>query len=327
MFFTVTVLFCYAEEPRGATVEKEPREGPFHYSAPHLGTVVLLLFFADSQDEASALSKICFQRIEELDAILSDYRPESELSMLSKKPIGQAHKVSDLLFAVIAQAQAVSEKSGGAFDITLGRHTNAWRKQEVLDVARENQANFNDLTLDPNEQTVTLHKHVQLDLGGIGKGFIADQIMRLLKEAGISRAAIIIGGDGVVSGAPLGKQAWSVGVTDPERKVIGKLELEHRAFSTSGDSYQFFEIDSERLSHLIDPTTKRSKVNRLNVVTLASTGAEADAWATALRVLPQERAITIAANEQQLEALFIPYKQKIRSTKNFPKLHGHDDSK
>ena len=279
-----------------------------------------LVFYAEDKERADGLAKNCFQRVKNLDAIMSDYSSASEVSELCAKPIGKAHKVSDDLFSVIAQAQSISTKSNGAFDITLGKHTQGWRDRTMLGDSSDETASYRDLILNHDKKTITLQKPLKIDLGGVGKGYIGDQLMLVLKGAGITKAAVIIGGETVLGDAPPEKKGWHIGIEDPEHKMIGKIVLENISLSTSGDSYQFFEADGKRQSHLIDPSSKQSKINRLNVTTLAPTATESDAWATALRVLPTEEAITIANKESKLEALFIPYKQNTSSTKNFPKL-------
>jgi len=292
----------------------------YSYSAPHLGSMVRLVFYSEDKEHADQLAESCFQRIKDLDAVLSDYRSDSEVSELCAKPIGKAHKVSDTLFSVIAQAQSISAKSDGAFDVTLGEHTQAWRDRAMLENTSVGVTSYRDLLLDHDKKTITLQKPLKIDLGGIGKGYIADQLMLIVKRAKISHAAVIVGGETVLGAAPPEKKGWHIGIEDSEHKVIGKIVLANTALSTSGDSYQFFEAGGERQSHLIDPTTKQSKVNRLNVTTIAPSATESDAWATALRILPTEEAIKLANKEPQLEALFIPYKQNTSRTQNFPTL-------
>ncbi|MGB0776312.1 MAG: FAD:protein FMN transferase, partial [Akkermansiaceae bacterium] len=295
------------------------------FSAPHLGTMVHLVFYDEGRDHAAELAKKCFQRVKDLDAILSDYRADSELNQLCAKPIGVPHPVSRDLFTVISFAQSVSAKSDGAFDITLGKETKRWRrdsKNKSLSTEGKSEASYRDLVLDAAGKKITLNKPLKIDLGGIGKGYIADQLMVVLKTAGIQHAAVIIGGETLLAAAPPGKKGWRIGVENPSREVVGRLVLEHTALSTSGDSYQFFEANGERHAHVIDPSNKKSKTNRLNVTVMAVSSMQADCWATALRVLPTEQAAKLADQVPKLEALFIPFKKKPVKTKNFPCLEN-----
>jgi len=317
------LMFCQCKsekqvDPATVPAEPEVEYKKYSFTEPHLGTMVHIVLYTDEEDFALELSQKCFQRVVDCNAIFSDYRDDSELSKLCQKPINESHKVSKELFTVIAKAVNISAKTNGAFDITLGEQTQAWRKQASRQSPQPGSTNYQHLKLDPKQQTITLLRPLKIDLGGIAKGYIADQIMGILKDAGIKSAGVIIGGETVLAAAPPGKKGWRIGIENPGREIIGTLTLANTALSTSGDSYQYFEQDGERKSHLIDPTTKQSKINRLNVTTIASTAMQADAWATALRVLPTEQAITIANKEPTLEALFIPYKQNTSSTNNFP---------
>lgn len=316
----LSVFSCAAQEKKTTISATKAEVVRFYFAEPHLGTVVRIVFYADNKDFAEQLAQRCFKRVTKLNAVLSDYSTKSEVSELCSKTIGVAHQVSNELFTVIAKAQTISEKSNGAFDITLGKHTQRWRDRAMLDDSSDSTVSYRDLRLDHNNKTITLLQSLKIDLGGIGKGYIGDQLMLVLKESGVTQAAVIIGGETVLAAAPPEKKGWHIGIEDSQHKVIGKIALENIALSTSGDSFQFFEADGKRQSHLIDPSTKQSKTNRLNVTTIAPTSMEADAWATALRVLPIEKAITIANKEPKLEALFIPHKQNTSSTKNFPTL-------
>jgi len=313
---------CSREDSEAAT-EPAAEEAltKHHFAEPHLGTVVRIVFYSEDEKKAAQLAKQCFQRVNALNAKLSDYLPESEVSKLSQLPIGQPHKVSDELFTIIAFAQTVSRKTDGAFDITMGKHSKRWRnKDQKPPGTNEPVASYRDLILAPQSKTVTLKKPLMIDLGAIGKGYIADQLMLILRKAGITKAAVIIGGETVLADPPPGKKGWRIGIENPEREVIGKMILSNTCVSTSGDSYQFFEADGKRRSHLIDPATKKSKLNRLNVTTIAPTSMQADAWATALRILPTKKALILANGENELEALFIPFRDEISRTEHFPAL-------
>lgn len=290
------------------------------YSEPYLGTVILLLFYSDDKDRSDALAQQCFKRVKELDFILSDYKKDSELNLLCAKQVGVAHEVSRDLFAVLAAAQKVSEQSAGAFDVTVGVSSKQWREKAV-DFAERGTC-YTDLILDANEQTVTLKKSLSLDLGGIGKGYISDQLMILIRAAGVGSAAVSIGGETLLADAPPGKEGWKIGVENPQKQIVGAVMLENTALSTSGDSYQFFELDGKRHAHLIDPKVNRSKQNRLNVVTIAPSATQADAWATALRILPTQKAHALAEEQNALETLFLPLLGEATHTKQFPKLHN-----
>jgi FAD:protein FMN transferase len=305
-------------------VATEPVPDRQYFSQPHLGTVVQIAFYASDKERAQMLAAQCFGRVQKLNETFSDYLPDSEVSQLCAKPVKVAYPVSDDLFCVIAQAQEISTASGGAFDITLGRATQKWREsaqqQKLLLEDGENQATFKDVILNPKTKTVLLRKPLMIDLGGIAKGYIADQLMVILKKAGVKQAAVIIGGEMVFTEAPPGKEGWRVGVEQPSHETLGVLTLRNTALSTSGDSYQFFEQDGVRHAHLINPSSGTPKTNRLNVTTVAQSAILADAWATALRVSTPENALKLANETKEIEAAFIPFEKPATFTAGFPKL-------
>lgn len=299
-----------------------------YFSQPHLGTTVQIAFYSKDGEAAQKLATQCFERVQILNAVFSDYLPDSEVSRLCSKPVQVAHKVSDDLFAVIAQAQEISQATDGAFDITLGNATQKWREKSARrksppagdSAPVETVATYQDVFFDPKTKTVKLRTPLKIDLGGIAKGYIADQLMVILSKAGIKQAAVVIGGEMVFSGAPPGKEGWTVGVERPSFQILGILTMKNSALSTSGDSYQFFEQNGVRHAHLIDPATRKSKSNRLNVTTIASSAMLADAWATALRVTGREGALKLANKTKGIEAAFIPFGKDAVFTSGFPKL-------
>ncbi|MEJ6580169.1 MAG: FAD:protein FMN transferase [Akkermansiaceae bacterium] len=302
----------------------EPALDRQYFSQPHLGTIVQIAFYANDKERSQLLAGQCFERVETLNKTFSDYLPDSEVSQLCAKPAKVAYTVSDDLFCVMAQAQEISKATEGAFDITLGRATQKWRESarqnKLLPETGENQATFQDVILNPKKKTVLLRQPLKIDLGGIAKGYIADQLMVILKQAGIRQAAVIIGGEMVFTEAPPGKEGWRVGVERPSHETLGVLTLSNTALSTSGDSYQFFELDGVRHAHLIDPASGKAKSNRLNVTTLAPSAILADAWATALRVSTPENALKLASERKEIEAAYIPFGIPATFTAGFPKL-------
>jgi thiamine biosynthesis lipoprotein len=309
-------------QQRGEVAQAHPLDRQY-FSQPHLGTLVQIAFYAKDKERSQKLADQCFERIEELNKIFSDYLPDSEVSQLCAKPANVAYQVSDDLFCVIAQAQEISAATDGAFDITLGHATRKWREKKLPQekgAIGENQTSYQDVILDPKLKTVLLRTPVKIDLGGIAKGYIADRLMVILKKAGIKQAAVIIGGEMVFTEAPPGKEGWTVGIERPSRKLLGVLKMSNTALSTSGDSYQFFEYEGVRHAHLIDPSSRKPKTNRLNVTTLAPSAMLADAWATALRVSDQEKALRLASEAKGIEAAFIPFGKETTFTAGFPKL-------
>ena len=294
-----------------------------YFSQPHLGTIVQIAFYSNDKEFSQKLAGDCFRQVKELDKIFSDYRSDSEVSQLCCKPAKVAHKISDDLFDVIAQAQEISTTTNGAFDITLGHTTRNWRqsaRQKKLLFNDNPEASYKDLILYPKSRTIMFRQPLKIDLGGIAKGYIADRVMMILSKVGIKQAAVIIGGEMIFTEAPPEKNGWTIGIERPSREMLGAVTLSNTALSTSGDSYQFFEQGNVRHAHLIDPSSGKPKTNRLNVTTIARSAMLADAWATALRISTQENALKLANETKGIEATFIPFGKPARFTTAFPKL-------
>jgi thiamine biosynthesis lipoprotein len=163
---------------------------------------------------------------------------------------------------------------------------------------------------------------MQLDFGGIAKGYIAQWVIDYLKMNGIQQALADAGGDIVMSGAPLNTKGWLIGVNLPETTddlVNKKLQLSNCAVATSGDVYQYFEKEGVKYSHIINPLTGYGVSSLRNVTIIAKTGATADWLATACSIIPIKQAKALALSNHA--ALFISTLQKgklhFESTENF----------
>ncbi len=269
----------------------------FERSDQQMGTRFSILLYAKSKQQAKNATDAAFARIRQLNERLSDYRPESELSRLSrfgvaKRPV----KVSDDLWLVLSRGQQISRLTDGAFDMTLGPVTALWRtarrKRTLPDEQRLAQARqavgTQHLVLSPTDRTVHLKQpNMRLDLGGIAKGFALDQAMIALKSQGIKRALIDGGGDLLVSDAPPRSKGWRIGLTGlhDQRSTGEFVWLENLAIATSGDLTQYVEINGVRYSHLIDPQTGVGLTNSSVVTVIGPTAMDADAMASAISVL------------------------------------------
>ena len=288
------VCIVVATALRGATVEPLMR---YEYAQAHMGTEVRLVLYAAARAAADEAAGAAFARIAALDQALSDYRESSELTQLSRQAGNGPVAVSDDLFRPIRAAQEIAERSDGAFDVTVGPLSVLWRHArrqgqlpDAADLAAARALVGHDkLAIDDRRQTVTLTtKGMQLDLGGIAKGFAADQAAAVLRRRGIERALVAAGGDIVVGDAPPGREGWRIAVASIEgadRPPAGFITLRNAAVSTSGDTEQFAVIGGVRRSHIIDPRTGLALSGRSSVTIVAPIGTTADALATAVSVM------------------------------------------
>jgi thiamine biosynthesis lipoprotein len=279
---------------------------------------VHLTVYAPSEAVANQASQAAYARIKQFDRLLSHYDPDSELSRVARDAVpGQPAPVSRELFTVLAHAERVSARTGGAFDVTVGPLMDLWRtarrKKRLPDAATLEQARqlvgHHLLRLDGQHQTVTFEKRgMRLDLGGIAKGFAADEALRVLKAHGIDRALIDAGGDIVVGAPPPGAAGWKIGVAPldaPEGEPQRFLTLAHVAVATSGDAAQYIELDGVRYSHVLDPTTGLGLTTRSSVTVVAPDGITADAWATAVSVLGPERGLKLLESVDAAAAFLV----------------------
>jgi len=305
-----------------ANLHASPPHQRHTFSKSQLGTVTKLIFYSPSRTKAQQLADDCFQSINTLEKTFSDYLPDSELNQLCQKALNQDHSVSPHLFNVLQTAQSISQKSEGTFDITLGRWTHHWRQKKetpsLKAIDPPAPLHYQNLVLDPEKQTVLFKKKLQLDLGGIGKGYIADQVMAQLKAKGITSAAVAIGSDTVLSNPPPGQAGWTIGLENPHQEIIGTVTLSNTALSTSGDSYQSLSPSQE--SHLIQSQTGQGTTNQLNVIVLAPSATQADAWATTYRLLGSEKSIPLNKTTPEIKALFIDPNNSLSKTNHFPKI-------
>ena len=307
----------------------------FTFTEPHMGTRFSVIVYAVDEATASKAAKAAFKRIAELDGSMSDYRPASELMQLCKKAGGEPVKVSDDLFYVLLKAQQVAERSDGAFDVTVGPVVRLWRvsrkTRQLPDPEKLKAAlalvGYKNVKIDTEAHTVQLLKSgMQLDLGGIAKGYAADEALKTLETHGIKSALVAGGGDIAVSDAPPDTPGWTVGIAplfDPESTPKQSLLLKNAAVSTSGDTEQFIEIDGKRYSHIIDPKTGLGLVGRQSVTVTARRGIDSDSLTKVVSVWGPKRGLEFIEKTPGTAAFVVRKKddgEETFQTKDFAKL-------
>jgi thiamine biosynthesis lipoprotein len=270
----------------------------FSYTEYHMGVDARLVVYAPDRATAEAACTAAFARIAALDSIMSDYRRDSELNRLSAQAGGPPIRVSAELFKVLRRAQEVSRRSDGAFDVTVGPLIAVWRQArksgilpEPADIERARRLiGWRKVRLDNRARTVRLTvAGMKLDLGGIAKGYADDEAQCVLKQHGITRALVEMGGDIVVSGPPSDKVGWTIRVPNAgDDQGPADMHFANRAISTSGDTEQFAVIGGRRYSHVVDPRTGQALTNRVQVTVIAANGLTSDPLSTALTVLRRE---------------------------------------
>lgn len=271
----------------------------YTYTEYHMGVDVRLVVYAPDKSTAERACTAAFERFAELDAMMSDYRPDSELMRLCARAGGPPVPVSPDLFRVLERAQQVAKRSDGAFDVTCGPLVALWRQARKTHVLPTAEAiaqaralvGWRKMTLDTRKHTVRLLvPGMKLDLGGIGKGYADDCAQTTLRRYGITGALVEAGGDIVLSGPPPGETGWKIQIASGSNaRPAFIVLLANRAISTSGDAEQFVEIGGLRYSHIVDPRTGRALTDRIQVTIMAPDGLTSDSLSKVVSVLGQEK--------------------------------------
>ncbi len=286
----------------------------YQYTQLHLGVQVRILVFAEKETVAQEAARSAFQRIATLEDIFSNYRPTSELSHLVTTSYNKSSKVTKELFMVLRESIGFSKETAGAFDVTVGPFTDLWRKSrqqgrlpspDTLAVL-QNRVGWPLIVLNEEEQSILLKAPgMQIDMGGIAKGYILDEALQSLRQSGIQSALIEAGGDIVVGDPPPGKTGWTIEVPDApaDAPIVQKAaSLKNAAIATSGDTEQFVEIDGTRYAHIIDPRTGLGTTTRRKATVIAPNGITADRFATALTVMDRTAASALLSNHPEVQA-------------------------
>ncbi|MBL9136374.1 MAG: FAD:protein FMN transferase [Verrucomicrobiales bacterium] len=268
------------------------------FTRPQMGVPFRMVVYATNEALAQRAVEQAFARIVDLNRIFSDYDPESEVSRLCHEtPVGAEALVSGEMALVIDRSQLLAKASDGAFDITVGPLVNLWRRARrhkelppphLLSEARA-RVGWHHLRVDRRRSMVTFGvADMRLDFGGIAKGYAADEALRVLREHGFPKALVAAAGDVAVGDAPPGQPGWRIDVggggaagSPPPRTAL----LVNAAIGTSGDAFQFLDIDGVRYSHILDPRNGLGVTNRCQVTVIAKDGLTSDSLGTAVSVL------------------------------------------
>jgi FAD:protein FMN transferase len=292
----------------------------FLYQSTQMGSPVTIQVYAsaDSEAEVKAASQAAFRKIEDLNHIMSDYLPDSELNRLSAASgSGEAVKVSEPLFTVLRESVRISEMSDGAFDVTIGLLTRAWRtarrmpepelppEGELREMLGRTGSRY--ILMDEINRTVQLMiEGMRLDLGGIAKGYAMHQALIVLGDLGFQKVLVDMGGDIALGEPPPGREYWEVAV--PVKSPGGnfsviKLKLSGKTVATSGDMFQFIEAGGIRYSHILDPETGVGTTRRNQATVISNCGMKSDALASALTVMKPEEGIDLIESLEDTEAV------------------------
>lgn len=269
-----------------------------------MGTQFKVIIYSDDKALATKAAKAAFAKIDTLNAIFSDYQPDSELNELANYAGNQPQKISPEMGFLLKEAAGISKKTKGAFDITIGPLSRLWRRAfrrqefpltERIETARQ-KVGYKNLKLSANQKEVQfLVEGMRLDAGGIAKGYAVDKAVEVLHSFGLQQILVDGGGDIYAGLAPDGEKGWRVLIQEVQKGKIEEavLWLNQQAIATSGDTYHFLEWEGKRYSHIIDPRTGIGNSDQLRVSVRAPNCTIADALASAITVSGAQKGLKL----------------------------------
>lgn len=302
IFFAASILICLLICGCSQNNMNEYTENIFA-----MDTVMDLKIYSEN-DESLSEAKAEIRRI---DALFDRGNENSDIYKINKN---KSADISAETADVIRAALSISDRTGGAFDITVAPVMDLWGfygnefnvpSDDELQSTLEG-VGYEKIRLD--NTNISIPENTGIDLGGIGKGYASDRIAALLKNNGVKSAIISLGGNVHAIGKRNDGSEWTVGITDPHNKsqLIGKLKISDKAVITSGAYQRYFEQDGITYHHIIDTTTGKSADSGLASVTvIADSGMTADGLSTALFVMGLDKAIELWRNSEDFDAVFV----------------------
>jgi thiamine biosynthesis lipoprotein len=256
-----------------------------------MGSVISVVAYGETVAQAHRAVTQALDEASRLDALLSNYKPHSEWSEMNRAAAERPVRVSQELFALLQRCLDLSRESDGTFDISVGPLMQVWgfykgsgHMASRTELQRAMQfVGYQNVLLDGRARTVRFAKSgVELDPGGIGKGYAVDRMVEVLQREGIDSAFVSAGGSSIYGlGAPPGEDGWPVKLNDGGRSSIpaATVCLRDESLSTSGSSEKFFVADGKRWSHIMDPRTGNPATGMLAVSVIAPKTIDSEAWA------------------------------------------------
>ena len=278
-----------------------------------MGTAIHVELWCDDAARAESALDAVIQEMHRIDASMSPYKQDSELSRVNRDAAREPVRVGEELFELLERAVEFSRASDGAFDITYAAvgHLYDYRRgikpgEAALARARE-AVGWRGLLLDRAARTVCFAKPgMRIDLGGFAKGYAADNAAAILARRGIRHAIVAAGGDSRLLGDRCGRP-WMIGIRDPRRRgeVVALLPLADASVSTSGDYERFFDDGATRCHHLIDPRTGKSPAGVRSVTVVAPDGLTSEALSKTVFVLGAARGLRLVEALPGVDAVVV----------------------
>lgn len=290
-----------------------------------LGTVVTISLYDHQSEE---ILDLAIEKLKNLENTLSINKSGTLIDEVNDAAGIHPVVVDEDTYNVIAKGLSYSEMTDGAFDITVGPIVKLWNigfpEARVPSPTEIENAlplvGFHKVTLNPDDLSVYLTEPgMRLDLGGIGKGYAADEVANLLSNEGVEHAIIDLGGNVYTLGDKPGNQLWTIGVQDPfnpRGKIIGRLKAKNKSIVTSGIYERFIEDEAgHKYHHILNPKTGYPYENQIAGVTIVSdSSTDGDALSTAVFAMGVEEGLKFVETLDGIDAIFITLDSKVYVT-------------
>lgn len=281
-----------------------------------MGTEFTIDLYAKDEATAQAVASVAFDELDRLEDLLSNYKPSSELSRISRDAAAGPVITDPETFQFVRRALFWSEESDGAFDITVGPLLKLWGfyehggrvPSEAQLKAERESVGWEKMRVNETDRSILFvgHRAMDLDPGSIGKGFAVESAERLLRESGVGSALISAGGSTLYAiGAPPGATGWPVTIEDPRTAgvVATTVYLKDNSLSTGACTQKFFIKDGHRYCHIFNPRTMRPVEDVLQTTVIGPSATDSDALSTVVFVLPDEASRRVLNGLPQTRAL------------------------
>ena len=265
-----------------------------------MGSVTTVLAYGEDPARLHAAISDALNEMRRLDELLSNYKPHSEWSEMNRTAAQQPFHASEELFKLLEACIDYSRQSEGTFDISVGPLMKVWgfykgsghlAGNSAVSAALE-RVGYKNIILDPEKRTVRFaQKGIELDPGGVGKGYAVDHMMDILRNDGVQSALVSAGGSSIYAlGTPPEKDGWNINLMDPRKPTepIETVTLRDESLSTSGSYEKFFYADGKRWSHIMDPRTGYPSHGVLSVSIIAPKTLDSEVWAKPYYILGRQ---------------------------------------
>lgn len=322
--YVISLLILSITILSGCSSSNNSTKEPLSHTEVVMGTVCTIQIF-DSKD-TSILDK-AFDRLKDLENKVSINKEGTELDKVNEMSGKEAVVVGKDTFNIIKSGLNYGKISNGNFDITIGPIVKLWgigsenarvpSEKEISE--KKSFINYNDVVIDDEKSSIFLKKpNMIIDLGGIAKGYAADEIKNLLIDNGVKSAMINLGGNLYILGNKPNGNQWKIGIQDPNggnNDTVGNMLVNDKSIVTSGTYQRFLEVDGKLYHHILNPETGYPYENDLLSVTiLSNTSMDGDALSTSTFALGREKGLEFVNSLENIEAIFITKDKEIYLT-------------